>query len=463
MRFIAAGICLVFIAVLSAQETHRVEVTKQVEADYGNLTNGYLVDIVEVEMTVGPDGVPFALKTNASLPDNVVSALSQWRYKPVKTKTGGWFGVSLKTPVRRPIDARVEKSLRRTWVSRDKDIATDVAAGADLDAARATELERRIQEDSGDIAARDELLAYYSRTAGGEARTKQIAWMVEHHPESEILGGPFGVINPQDGLGYKQVKDLWLTALHKDPGNIGVVENASNFLRIADGEKAEQVVLATAPNLPKARVWIGDIWAMAALGVTALDTLTGAPVLAGTELPKEGYGARARGSLMSVADSRILLSALASVVEGGRALSRAGHLPAGYLAFCEDLRGRVLKIYPGTSYTCDATRAPAKLEDPEQIFTSDGPARVRQPDLIKKALPHYPPEAKRRGITGTCRFRATIGKDGKIRDLELVSSPLIFYADSRDTVSQWEYRPMLVNGKPVEVVTTIDTNYNLSR
>jgi len=81
--------------------------------------------------------------------------------------------------------------------------------------------------------------------------------------------------------------------------------------------------------------------------------------------------------------------------------------------------------------------------------------------LTKKISPTYPPEAKSRGIQGTVHFSATIGKDGKLEDLQLLSGPLIFYNSSRKAVLQWEYRPTALNGVPVTVITRINVNYAL--
>jgi protein TonB len=34
---------------------------------------------------------------------------------------------------------------------------------------------------------------------------------------------------------------------------------------------------------------------------------------------------------------------------------------------------------------------------------------------------------------------------------------------ARQAVAQWQYKPTLLNGEPVEVVTTIDVNFTLSQ
>src|ERR1700704_5452053 len=87
----------------------------QVEPDWGALQNdSYVVDPVNVELAIDGDGNPFSLTALASLPDNVVHALSQWKYRPGKKDgSNAPFSLVLIVQVRRPINPAMEKSLRR--------------------------------------------------------------------------------------------------------------------------------------------------------------------------------------------------------------------------------------------------------------------------------------------------------------------------------------------------------------
>ena len=71
--------------------------------------------------------------------------------------------------------------------------------------------------------------------------------------------------------------------------------------------------------------------------------------------------------------------------------------------------------------------------------------------------------AKQARIQGTVKFTAIIGKDGTIQNLQLVSGHPLLVAAAQSAVSQWQYRPTLLNGEPVEVVTQIDVNFTLSQ
>lgn len=88
---------------------------------------------------------------------------------------------------------------------------------------------------------------------------------------------------------------------------------------------------------------------------------------------------------------------------------------------------------------------------------------VQAANLIKKVAPKYPPEAKQARLQGTVRFNATIGPDGTIQNLEVISGHPMLVAASMDAVRQWVYKPTLLNGNPVTVMTTIDVNFTLTQ
>lgn len=87
---------------------------------------------------------------------------------------------------------------------------------------------------------------------------------------------------------------------------------------------------------------------------------------------------------------------------------------------------------------------------------------TQQARLVSQVVPRYPPEAKLRGIQGTVRFNVVIGTSGAVRKIELVGGPIQLVPAAQEAVSQWKYRPTLVNGQPVEVRTIIDVNFAIT-
>jgi len=84
--------------------------------------------------------------------------------------------------------------------------------------------------------------------------------------------------------------------------------------------------------------------------------------------------------------------------------------------------------------------------------------------LINKQAPDYPQDAKEAHVEGIVVLDATIGMDGQIHDLNVESAPWPSLAASALwAVAHWKYQPYLLNGKPVEVKTTIKVIYALGR
>ena len=81
--------------------------------------------------------------------------------------------------------------------------------------------------------------------------------------------------------------------------------------------------------------------------------------------------------------------------------------------------------------------------------------------LLKKTLPVYPAIAKAAHVSGTVVLEATISKAGTIENLHVVTGPIMLQQVATDAVRSWHYRPYLLDGKPVEVDTTVNVVFTL--
>ena len=88
---------------------------------------------------------------------------------------------------------------------------------------------------------------------------------------------------------------------------------------------------------------------------------------------------------------------------------------------------------------------------------------VQAANLVTKITPKYPPAAKEARIQGTVRMTVTIGKDGHVLDVQLVGGHPELAPVAEEAVWQWVYRPTLLNGEPIEVMTQVDVNFTLSK
>jgi len=88
---------------------------------------------------------------------------------------------------------------------------------------------------------------------------------------------------------------------------------------------------------------------------------------------------------------------------------------------------------------------------------------VQSAKLTKQVVPVYPRPALQMRISGTVQLLGIIAKDGTIQRLQVLSGHPLLRQAAIDAVSQWVYRPTILNGQPVEVEAPIDVIFNLSR
>jgi TonB family protein len=99
---------------------------------------------------------------------------------------------------------------------------------------------------------------------------------------------------------------------------------------------------------------------------------------------------------------------------------------------------------------------PPPVQAPARIIAS---RTFMAPKLIHRVQPEYPSEAKKKGISGTVRLHAIVAKDGKLKGLKLISGDPILAKAAMKAVKRWRYKPTLLNGQPVEMITEVDVNF----
>ena len=84
--------------------------------------------------------------------------------------------------------------------------------------------------------------------------------------------------------------------------------------------------------------------------------------------------------------------------------------------------------------------------------------------LIRQVRPSYPEQAKAQGIQGTVVLTAVVQKDGSLDNVTVMSGahPLLA-AEAERAARQYRYQPCMLNGQPVEVLTTLEVDFRLGR
>ena len=85
--------------------------------------------------------------------------------------------------------------------------------------------------------------------------------------------------------------------------------------------------------------------------------------------------------------------------------------------------------------------------------------------LVKKVTPVYPSDMKAQRQEATVVLGITISTEGVPTSFNNQSTSVDqqFVNAAMEAVKEWRYKPTLLNGSPVEVLTTVTINFTLSQ
>ncbi|HWY57778.1 MAG TPA: TonB family protein [Terriglobales bacterium] len=105
-----------------------------------------------------------------------------------------------------------------------------------------------------------------------------------------------------------------------------------------------------------------------------------------------------------------------------------------------------------------STTASLPQQAPQKLKISQG---VSQGLLIKSVEPVYPALARQMRIQGSVELLASIGKDGSITGVKLISGDSVLSHAAIDAVKQWKYKPYYLDDQPVAIQTQITIKFKL--
>ena len=104
------------------------------------------------------------------------------------------------------------------------------------------------------------------------------------------------------------------------------------------------------------------------------------------------------------------------------------------------------------------------------VFGDDGRVHVDRHEKLPlkelvKIYPTYPEAAKKDKLEDSCVIRYTIGVNGHVIDVAVIERAKheMFETASLEVIRQWRFRPMTINGKPVEVVHEVEFYYQFNQ
>jgi TonB family protein len=95
------------------------------------------------------------------------------------------------------------------------------------------------------------------------------------------------------------------------------------------------------------------------------------------------------------------------------------------------------------------------------IAPADMPPQIAERYLLQRIEPAYPDAARERHIQGQVLLEASVGKEGVVERLNVISGDPQLATAAGDAVRQWHFRPFLQAGKPVEFRTQITVDFRL--
>lgn len=108
-----------------------------------------------------------------------------------------------------------------------------------------------------------------------------------------------------------------------------------------------------------------------------------------------------------------------------------------------------------------AQEAPIPIEAAGSIIRVRVGKNVQEGALTSGSQPDYPKEARAKRVEGVVTLEAVIGADGAVQSLSVISGDPSLVPAALESVKSWTYRPTLLNGTPIEVLTQIEVNFAL--
>jgi protein TonB len=87
---------------------------------------------------------------------------------------------------------------------------------------------------------------------------------------------------------------------------------------------------------------------------------------------------------------------------------------------------------------------------------------VQAPKVVREYKPAYPDSAKSRGVRGSVELDVVVKKDGTVGDVQVKKS-LDSELDEAavQAMKKWEFEPGTKEGKPVDVLVSVEMTFNL--
>jgi len=314
------------------------------------------------------------------------------------------------------------------------------------------ESDLRAKPDSLDL--RIELLAYYSAKGEEQPFAKHMLWFIHEHPDLGTLDmaqGMFNMFGVLSDESRSRIQKAWEQAVSSHPNSAATLANAAAFLQATDPKRALDLwrqAQALEPDKYGSR--IASIYEAAE--IQAIHPGVG---LYNMQMSAE-TAATLRAELAASHDPALLS-------ETGYLLVSLSHAESGDLQYQRgvNLIQQAISLDPGNKKWQDALQTAKEepqrqanyrllmAQPPSQQGTVRVGAEMAKANLISKTDPVYPPLALQAQIQGSVKFTVTVGTDGHVQNVQLVSGHPLLVNAAKNAVLTYVYQPVLIDGKAV--------------
>jgi TonB family protein len=88
---------------------------------------------------------------------------------------------------------------------------------------------------------------------------------------------------------------------------------------------------------------------------------------------------------------------------------------------------------------------------------------VMQANLVRSREPAYPRAARVEHVDGPVVVKAIISRSGAVEDVRVIEGNPLLRGAASEAIYKWRFKPYLLNGKPVEVATTLTVDFKPHR
>lgn len=361
--------------------------------------------------------------------------------------------------------------------------------GSHLSAADAARLEQALEAEPGNETARGELIAHYYLNADAENWRRHVFWVIENRPKSTLCIRKTFVVTPGENpfttqSDVERVGALWRNQVAAHPADAPVLVNAAVFSERTNRHQALQWLLQAREADLDNRAVLSELVYLVSnhlvfrsksisvktasepyssemldnsrdaelLGLVGEEETPNAELYKGSHPMHESLDNSIRQSLVQLKESAEKHLKQALALDPANPRWQAALMRVQQLDVDMALEDSNVTTEPA------AASAPSQGGPPQRITVGE---KVQQAMLTHHVAPAYPPLAKQARIAGAVRFKILIDADGSITKIELISGHPLLVQAALDAVRQWRYKPTLLNGTPVQVLTQVDVNFTL--